>query len=117
MDSTLERSRRPSRERWQVVSLAVLLLLGSAASMMIWGIARSAASGTPDSRVTDARGDAWSGPGGQLMVGSEAQTGDEAVTDGSGSRSTQIRVEAVARVLNMAVVTAFAVLWFRWRRR
>lgn len=117
MDSTPEHSRRPSRERRRIASLAVLLLLGSAASMMIWGIARPAVSGTPDSRATDERETARSGPGGQPIVGFEARAGEEVDSDGSGGRSTRIRVDAVARVLNIAVMTVLAVLWFRWKRR
>jgi len=117
VDSTIERSRPPSRERRRSVGLLLILLLGTTTSMLIWGIARPAVSGTPDRRNAEEREGAWSVPDGDSMVGFEVRTGEEEISDGSGGRSTRIRVDAVARVLNIAVVTALAVLWFRWKRR
>ena len=117
MDSTIDPSRPPSRERRRIVSLATLLVLGFTTSMLLWGIARTAVSGTPDSRAMDERQIGRSVPGGDSTVGFEVRTGDKDVLDGFGGRSTRIRVDAVARVLNIAAVTALAVLWFRWKRR
>lgn len=117
MDSTIDRSRKPSRDRRRGAGLLLILLLGFMTSMLVWGIARPAVPGAPDRRAAEAREGARGGPGGQPMFGFEVRTGEELVSDGSGGRSTRIRADAVARVLNIAVVTALAVIWFRWNRR